>query len=97
MADKQASGIAFRFDPKMGKVVTISYFSSTGDILGYLQKQTPLSMKIVGVVDPAANLPVSFRQVAPGVAEIRYELGGSLPVDVFIAVAMGAFGHAVYF
>ena len=96
MADKQARGIAFRFDPKMGNVVTISYFSSTGDILGYLQK-TPLSMKIVGVVDPAANLPVSYRQVAPGVAEIRYELGGILPVDVFIAVAWGAFGHAFYF
>jgi hypothetical protein len=78
-------------------VVTISYFSSTGDILGYLQKQTPLSMKIEGVVDPAANLPVSYRHVAPGVAEIKYELGGALPVDLFIGIAMGAFGHAVYF
>jgi hypothetical protein len=95
--DRQASGIAFRFDPTIGKVVTISYFSSTSHILVFLQKETPLSMKIEGVVDTTADLPVSLRQVAPGVAEIKYELGGVLPVDLFIAIAMGAFGHGVYF
>jgi hypothetical protein len=94
--DRQASGIAFRFDPKTGNVVTISYFSSTKDILGFLQNQTPLSMG-VPVDDPTARLPVSYRQVAPGVAEIKYELGGELPVDWFLAVAMGTFGHAAYF
>ncbi|HET9319280.1 MAG TPA: hypothetical protein VFO27_05880, partial [Bryobacteraceae bacterium] len=97
IGDREASGIAFRFDPRTGKIVMISYFSSTRDILGFLQKQTPLSMKIEGVVDTTANLPVSYRQVAPGVAEIKYELGGVLPADLFIAVAMGAFGHGAYF
>ena len=96
MVDRQASGIAFRFDPRMRNVVTISYFSSTRDILGFLQKQTPLSMKMVGVVHPAANLPVSYRQVAPGVGEIKYEFGGVLPVYMFFVVAMGAFGHGLY-
>jgi len=57
-ADRQASGVAFRFDPRKGNVVTISYFSSTRDILGFLQ-HTPLSMEIDGVVDSTANLPVS--------------------------------------
>jgi hypothetical protein len=96
LGDRQASGIAFRFDPKMGNVVTISYFSSTRDILGFLQKQTPLSMG-VPVDDPTASVPISYRQVAPGVAEIKYELGGEPPVDWFLAYAMGTFGHGAYF
>jgi len=94
--DREASGIAFRFDPRTRNVVTISYFSGTRDILGFLQKQSPLSMKIVGTVDSTANLPVTYRQAAPGVAEIKYQLGGALPVDLFVFVAMAAFGHAVY-
>jgi hypothetical protein len=95
--DRQAKGIAFRFDPRTRNVVTISYFSSTKDILGFLQTNTPLSMIGVADVDSPADLPVSYRLVAPGVAEIKYELGGVLPVAVFVAVAMAAFGHAVYF
>ena len=96
MADRQASGIAFRFDSGTGNVATISYFSNRKDILGFLEKQTPLSMKIVGVVDPSTNLPVRYREVAAGVAEIKYELGDALPIDLFLLVAMAAFGHALY-
>jgi len=95
--DRQASGIAFRFDPRTRNVVTIYYFSGTKDILRFLQTETPLFMNMVADVDSPANLPVSYRLAAPGVAEIKYELGGALPVDVFVAVAMAAFGHAVYF
>jgi hypothetical protein len=54
-------------------------------------------MKIAGVVDSTANLPVRYRQAAPGVAEIEYELGDAIPADLFIAVVMQAFGHATYF
>jgi hypothetical protein len=97
MADKQATAIALTFDSGKRNLAKISYFSSAGDILEFLQKRTPLSMKIEGVVDSTANLPVQYRQTAPGVAEIQYELGQAIPVDLFISVVMGAFGHAVYF
>src|SRR6185295_10790975 len=70
-ADRQASGIAFGFDPGMGNGVTITYFSGTRDILGFL-KHTPLS--IGDLVDSKEDLPISYRQVAPGVAEIKYEV-----------------------
>jgi hypothetical protein len=96
VGDRQASGIAFRFDPSTPNVVTISYFSGTRDIFGFLQKQSPLSMKIVGAVDSTANLPVSYRLAAPGVAEIKYEFGAALPIDLFMLVVLAAFGHAVY-
>lgn len=95
--DRQASGIAFRFDPRTRNVVTISYFSGMRDIIGFLQTQTPLSMNGVADVDSPAKLPVSYRLAAPGVAEIKYELGRALSVDVFIFVVVAEFGHAVYF
>jgi len=69
--DRQASGIAFRFDPRTRNVVTISYFSGTKDILGFLQTQTPLSMKIADAVDLTANLPISYRQAAPDQVRTR--------------------------
>jgi hypothetical protein len=93
-ADRQARGIAFRFDPRMGNGMTITYFSGTSDIIGFL-KHTPLA--IGDLVDSTESLPVDYRQVAPGVAEIKYELGGVLPVDVFLMVAMSCFGHGVFF
>jgi hypothetical protein len=94
--DRQASGIAFRFDPRTRNVVTISYFSGMRDIIGFLQTQTPLSMNMVAEVDSPAKLPVSYRLAAPGVAEIKYEVGGALSIDVFIFIVMAVFGHAVY-
>jgi hypothetical protein len=97
VGDRRAVGIAFSFDPRTHNIVTVSYFSGTADILEFLEKQTPLSMRIDGAVDSTANLPVGYRQVAPGVAEIKYELGGSLPVDQFIFVVLAELGHAVYF
>jgi len=93
-ADRQARGIAFSFDPRMGNGVTITYFSGTRDILGFL-KHTLLS--IGDLADSKEDLPISYRQVAPGVAEIKYELGGVLPVDVFLVVTMSCFGHGVFF
>jgi hypothetical protein len=96
VGDRQAVGIAYRFDPRTRNIVTISYFSGTANILEFLQKQTPLSMRSDGAVDSTANLPVGYSQVAPGVAEIKYELGGPLPVDQLIFVVMAELGHAVY-
>jgi hypothetical protein len=93
--DRQASGIAFRFDPRTRNVVTVSYFSGAKDILGFIQAETPLSMGDQ-VFDPLADFHVSYRLTAPGVAEIKYELGDALPVDRFIFVVMAEFGHAVY-
>ena len=93
-ADGQASGIAFRFDPGKGNVGTISYFSNTRDILGFLERQTPLSMK--GLVDPTIKVPVRYREVTSGVAEVEYELGDALPVSLFLFVVVSVLGHGIY-
>ncbi len=54
-------------------------------------------MKVDGVTDSTANLPIVYRQAAPGVVEIEYQLGDAIPIDLFISVVLGAFGHAGYF
>ena len=96
IADRQAIGIGLSFDPVNRNLAKLTYFSAVSDILGFLQTKTPLSMHIAGMVDPSAKLPIRFRQTAPGVAEIEYELGGALSVDLFLPVVMAAFGHVVY-
>jgi hypothetical protein len=95
-ADRQASGIAFRFDPGTGNGVTITYFSATRDILGFIQHNA-MSMQIGELVNSTEDLPVSYRQVAPGVAEIKFEVGGVMPLDVCLSIAMAFFGHGAFF
>lgn len=96
IADKQASGITLTF--ALGeRRAKISYFSGARDVIQFLQERTPLCMKVDGVTDSTANLPIVYRQAAPGVVEIEYQLGDAIPIDLFISVVLGAFGHAGYF
>jgi len=96
MADKQATGISLSVNPGKETMAKIFYFSKMQDLLAFLEKRTPLSMKLPGMIEPSARLPIRFRQLAPGIAEIEYALGDAIPVDLFMLVVMGAFGHAVY-
>ncbi len=59
--------------------------------------QTSLSMQIGDLTNSTEDQPVSYRQVAPGVAEIKFEVGGVMPLDACIAIAMGSFGHGAFF
>jgi len=97
MSDRLATGVALTFDSGKRNAAKVSYFSGVSDILVFLQKQTPWSMQINGLVDATASLPIRYRQTAPGVAEIEYELGGTIPADAFILVVVSVFGHVIYF
>ena len=96
MSDKQAVGIAVAFDSGNQNTARFVYFSGVTDILDFLQKQTSLSMQIEGLVPSTANLPIHYRQRAPGIAEIEYELGDHIPAEAFIFVMIGMFGHPIY-
>jgi hypothetical protein len=96
ISDKQAVGIAVAFDSGNQNTARISYFSGVTDILDFLQKRTPLSMEVPGLVPSTANLPIHYRQTAPGVAAIEYELGDKIPAEAFIFVMLAVFGHPIY-
>lgn len=97
VSDSQAIGVTVAFDAERQGKTTISYLSAATNILELLQKRTPLSMHVEGLVPSTENLPVHYRLVKNGVAEIEYELGDAIPAEAFALVMIGVFGHPVYF
>jgi hypothetical protein len=90
IADRKAVGLAFALES--GNAATVTYFSSGDGLVGLL-KETPLSME---ELSEEKELPVTFREVAPGAVEVRYETGRALPPSLLMFVVTGLFGHAVY-
>lgn len=89
--DEQALGLTFRFDPNKSRTATLTYFSGDQGVLRKL-KESQLS----GRDEPAAkDLNVEFKEAAPGVISILYDLGSPESVNCFLLLLGTSLGHAV--
>jgi hypothetical protein len=89
--DNEAIGLTFRFDPNKSRTATITYFSADQSVLRKLK-----SSQLSGSDEPSAkDLNVEFREQAPGVVAIAYDLGSPASVNFFLLLLGTSLGHAV--
>lgn len=92
LRDGQAIGLTFNFDPYKSWNATITYLSADPGIAAKLR-----GSEYFAPGDPtAAPLKPNFREVAPGVVSITYQLQDRQAVHVFRLLLSAALGHAVY-
>jgi hypothetical protein len=90
--DDQAIGLTFNFDPYKAWAGTVTYLSSDPAVAAKLQK----SAFAISDEPAAAPLKPNFRDLAPGVVSISYQLTDRQAVHFFNVMLSAALGHAVY-
>jgi hypothetical protein len=93
IADDQAIGIVFNFEPGPYRAANIVYLSGDKAILPEVKQRF-----FPSEADPEStkDLHVQFRQLSPGVVQSSYMLAHSESVFFFLFVLMAAVGHGVY-
>lgn len=92
--DKEAVGLTFRFDPNKSRTATVTYFSADKGVLPKLKdKDSEFS---AGNEPAAKDLNIEFKELAPGVVSILYDLGSPDSVTFFRLILGAAVGHAVF-
>lgn len=91
LADDQAIGLAFSFDPGISKTATIAFLSGDKNMLPKVQKRFAPVESETG----AKEMHIRYREIAPGVVEGSYDLEHIESAEVFAFVLGALLGHAV--
>ena len=91
IADEQAIGLAFSFDPANSKTATLIYLSESADALQNVERQ-------LGRIDSESGVKemnIRYRQIAPGIVEGSYDLDHIESAETFAFLLGALLGHAV--
>jgi hypothetical protein len=91
IADAQALGLTFYFDPDKAETATVTYLSGDKNILSNVQKNLFPAQYEPG----AREMHIRYREIAPGIVEGSYDLGHIESAEAFTFFLLALLGHVI--